>query len=340
MVEEQEREFLRESDLARKICMGEGKQFKNERCPNFDVLTKECKLLRDNPLEVLYKKERCLPEWEFQWRAHKILKKNYPRSLQREDVDLKEFVFGRHDDERDHKAMLDYRVDVPTISRMYGLINLSLKREIERILRQKRLVPPKKKCGTCVHRGPVKPHACQLESFPSKTDGNPFPNKHFGTERKADDAPCDGYVAMVNQLNSFLDEESPIEGGLMGSDSALWLGARTWKEQLEQIHAILDVPVMFKAIRRCAANARPRSKACEIFERWYEENDFIYEYLKKHRGSYERAKSHFLDERIGDHEKKRKAYSKKMERDADDLGKCLSGKERCQELSAPGGEWK
>ena len=154
----------------------------------------------------------------------------------------------------------------------------------------------------------------------------------------ADDAPCDGYVATVNQFNSFLDEESPIEGGLMGSDSALWLGARTWKEQLERIHAIRDVPVMFKAIRRCAANARPRSKACEIFERWYEENDFIYEYLKKHRGSYALAKSQYLDERFGKDEKKRDLYAKKMRLDTENLEKCLSGKERCQELSAPGGE--
>ena len=88
MAEEKESEILRETDLTRKICMGEGKQFKNERCPNFDVLTKECRLLRDNPLEVLYKQERCLPEWEFQHRAHKILKKNFPKSLWREDLDL------------------------------------------------------------------------------------------------------------------------------------------------------------------------------------------------------------------------------------------------------------
>ena len=31
MAEEQEREILRESNLARKICKGEGEQFHNER---------------------------------------------------------------------------------------------------------------------------------------------------------------------------------------------------------------------------------------------------------------------------------------------------------------------
>ena len=61
MAEEQEREVLRESDLARKICKGEGELFNGERCEHFDVLTWECKLLRDNPIEAVYEK-RCLPE--------------------------------------------------------------------------------------------------------------------------------------------------------------------------------------------------------------------------------------------------------------------------------------
>jgi hypothetical protein len=336
MVEEEEPEFLRESDLAREICRGEGERFKGERCEHFDVLTRECELLRDNPIGAVYGK-RCLSREEFNARAFRVME-DYPKDLQEEAFDLDEFIFGRHD-EVDHLGILESKVKFPAIHYMYSLINRGLAHEIPRMLRRRGLLDPRKKCGTCDHRGPVKPHACQLASFPSKTDGNPFPNKHFGAKRKADDPPCDGYVTRLPQFGDFEDDASPVEGGMLRSYSALWLGARTWREQLEQIHAIRDVPVMFKAIRRCAANARTR-KANEIFERWHDENYFILKHLKKHRGSYERAKSHFLDERIGDNEKKRKAYSKKMKRDAEDLEKCLSGRERCQELSSPGGEGK
>lgn len=332
MAEEQEREVLRESDLARKFCRGEGELFNGERCEHFDVLTWECKLLRDNPIEAVFE-QRCLPKTVFYARAFKIMK-GYPKDLRKEALDLDEFVFGRHD-EVDHKGILEYRVRFPAIHYMYSLINRGLSQEIPRILRRRGLLDPIKKCGTCDHRGPVKAHACQLEDFPSKTDGNPFPNKQFGTERKADDSPCDGYEAILPQLGQFEDDAPPIEGGLMRSDSALWLGARTWKEQLEQVHAILDVPVMFKAIRRCAANARTR-KAPERFQRWNEDNTFIYNRLVE-GGTYERAKTEYLDERTLS-DKERKAYLKKMTRDAEDLGKCLSGKERCQELSAPEGE--
>lgn len=337
MAGEQEGEVLGGSKLARKYCKGEGKQFHNERCKHFDPLTWECVLLRHHPLKALYKKERCLPEWKFQRKAHKILKK-YPKRLRREDVDVEKCVFGYSNEKGYHKGILDRGVDVPTISRMYGLINLSLNQEIGRTLRRKQLVPPRKKCGTCVHRGPRKSPVCQLKSFPSKKDGNPFPNEHFGTERKADDAPCDGYETRLPRLGNYDDDDvPPIEGGILRSYSALWLRARTWKEQLEQIHAALDVPVVFKAIRRCANNAATQEYR-EIFQRWYEDNGDIYDYLRKHKESYEKAKSHILNERIGEDKKKRNAYSKKMTRDAEDLGKCLSGKERCRGLSAPGGE--
>jgi hypothetical protein len=335
MVEEQEREVLRESDLARKLCKGEGELFDGERCEHFDVLTWECKLLRDNPIEAVYEK-RCLPRKEFDARALVVMR-DYSEDLREEDVDLDEFIFGRHDEEVDHKGILEYKVKFPAIHYMYSLINRGLTQEIPRILRRRGLIDPIKKCGTCIHRGPVKPHTCQLQGFPSKTDGNPFPNKHFGTERMADDSPCDGYETMLPQLGNFEDDDPPMESGLMGSDSALRLGARTWKEQLEQIHAILDVPVMFNAIRRCAANARTR-KATEIFQRWYEDNAFIYDCLKKTRGSYAVAKSQYLEERFGTNEKKRDPYSKKMRLDTENLEKCLSGKERCQELSGPVGE--
>ena len=109
--------------------------------------------------------------------------RDYPEDLREEDVDLEEFIFGRHDEEVDHKGILEYKVKFPAIHYMYSLINRGLTQEIPRILRRRGLIDPKKKCGTCVHRGPVKPHTCQLESFPSKTGAHPFHNRYFGTER-------------------------------------------------------------------------------------------------------------------------------------------------------------
>ncbi len=116
MVEEQEREVLRESDLARKICKGEGDLFKGERCEHFDALTWECVLLRDNPIEAVYEK-RCLQKREFYAKAHIFLAK-YPMDFRGEDVDLEEFIFGRHDDKKDRKGILEYELQVPAIHYM------------------------------------------------------------------------------------------------------------------------------------------------------------------------------------------------------------------------------
>jgi hypothetical protein len=110
-----------------------------------------------------------------------------------------------------------------------------------------------------------------------------------------------------------------------------------WKDQLEQFEAVLDVPVIFKGIRRCANNAKGRKDA-QKFERWYEDNAFIYHQLVEKGGSYEQAKSQYLEEKFGKNDKDRDAYATKMRRDKEKLEECLSGKERCQELSAPGGE--
>jgi hypothetical protein len=332
MVEEQDREVLRESELARKICMGEGKQFKNERCPHFDVLTWECVLLRDNPIRAVYEK-RCLLKREFYAKAHIFLTK-YPMDFRGEDVDLDEFIFGRHEDKKDRKGILEYELVVPAIHYMYSLINLSLKREIERILKDKDLIPKNRQCGNCVHRNPTEPHICRLEHIPGNKAFKPFYNQYFEIERKADDKACAGHVVFALYLKRF-NESAPVEDGLLGERS-LRLGAVGWKAQLEQFEAAVDVPVMFKAIQRCATNARTR-KAEEKFQRWYEDNAFIYKRLVEGE-TYEQAKSQYVEERFGKNEKKRDAYTTKMRRDTENLGKCLSGKERCRELSGSEGE--
>ncbi len=331
MVGEQEREVLRESDLARKICKGEGELFDGERCEHFDVLTWECVLLRDNPIEAVYGK-RCLQKKEFYAKAH-IFLTHYPEHLRGEHVDLEEFIFGRHDELVDRKGILEYELQVPAIHYMYSLINRSLKREIEHILKKKDLIPKNRQCGNCVHRNPSEPHICRLEHIPGSKVVKPFYNQYFETERKAEDTACAGHVVFALHVNPF-NEATPVEDGLLGERS-LRLGAVGWREQLERFEASLDRPEVFKAMRRCANNARTR-KATERFQRWYEDNAFIYHRLVV-GGTYEQAKSLCLDARTVS-DKNRKAYSKKMTRDAEDLEKCLSGKERCQELSAVGGE--
>ena len=274
-------------------------------------------------------------------RARKFLKK-YPEHLRGQDVDLEEFIFGRHDDKhddkKDRKGILEYELVVPAIHYMYSFINRGLKREIEHILKDKDLVPKNRRCGNCVHRRPADPHICQLEQIPGNKAVRPHENRYFGTERTAEDPPCGGHVALIPHLNPLNDEVAAMEVSLTGSHTALRLGALGWKDQLEQFEALLDVHLIFKAIRRCAANATKR-KTKEMFQRWYDDNTRIYQILTDEDTLYVKAKSRYLDEKTSSVEK-RKAYSAIMREDKGRLGKCLSGEERCQELSAPGGEGK
>ncbi len=165
-----------------------------------------------------------------------------------------------------------------------SLINRSLKREIEHILKKKDLIPKNRQCGNCVHRNPSEPHICRLEHIPGNKGLKPFYNQYFETERKAEDTACAGHVVFALHVNPF-NEATPVEDGLLGERS-LRLGAIGWKEQLEQFHGTLDVPVLFKAIRRCVKNA-PTRKTAERFQRWYEDNAFIYHRLLE--GGYVRT---------------------------------------------------
>jgi len=325
MANDSEREILRESDQARKICLGQGNKFKGEKCEHFDLEVWECKLLRNNPIEAVYNK-RCLPKREFYARAHIILT-HYPEHLRDEDVDLEEFIHGRHDKERDRKGILEYNVRVAAIHYMYSLINRSLAQEIERILKNKGLVPTVRQCGNCVHRSSADPHICQLEEIPTKAGGKPLYNPHFGTERGVSDKACDWHRRIAFFGNP-LDQEGPFAKDEHGNTVRLERGSRTYPREIAQAEAPRDVRILFKALRKCMLGASSPKKA-EVFKRWLVDNAYIYRHLSGR--NYEAAKSRLLDKRTGSKEE-REAYSAKVSRDCKNLERCLSGEERCEGL--------
>jgi hypothetical protein len=249
-----EREVLLQSQLARLICRGYGEQFQTEGpCPHFDSSAWECRLLRNGLISAVFSK-RCLPKREIYQRAHMILT-HYPKHLQGEDVDLEVFIYGRHDDTGGRKGILESAVQVPAIHYMYALINLSLRREIERILRNKGLIPATKQCGNCIHRGPVEPHVCQLENIPTRKGDKRLYNRYFRTERGASDEACDGHTALAFFTDP-LDEAGPLARDENGSIVQLHKGCSTNPGEAAQAEGRRDVRVVFKALRECMMNAK------------------------------------------------------------------------------------
>lgn len=282
----------------------------------------ECKLLRNNPLEAVYN-IRCLPEREFYLRARWILKK-YPEHLRGVDLDLTEFIHGRHDSEKDRKGMLEYKVHVPAIHYMYSLINKSLVREVEHLLKKKHLIPSVKQCGNCIHRAAIEPYVCELEEIPGKIGGASSYNKHYGTDRKATDSPCAGHIFAgtfhnpIHEAGHFIQDEE-------GTVTRFERGVKTYPREIALAEASRDVRIVFKVLRECI-KAAPSPHKAEIFKRWLLDRAYIYRHLSG-RG-YEAAKSKLLDQRT-DSKKEREAYSAKVCRDNEKLEKCLSPGERC-----------
>jgi hypothetical protein len=298
------------------ICLGLGHRFSGSACPHYARGTGECELLLERGIAGVYEFGRCLNETELLVRLHRVLE---GFGFDHEGFQIHEFLFGtlEQDDSHSYKGLLQRRLSENNIVVLYEYVNKSLYAYTKRILRMRRLITDRRRCGSCKHLPPSSPRICQLREI------HGLENSRFGLLRLAHESVCEGY----EPLRTFFDQADTVgctadrEDGM--NDGTHQVVAEPWDEKC---FAQLDVHSILNLMMKCRNNA-PMSKRREIETRRLEDVNFLYGCLLREK-SLEEAKTLLLNQKAGT-PKEREAVRRRLDRDLEAVGSCLSQPKSC-----------
>lgn len=171
---------MAKTDVVNSICKGEEKRFRGEVCEYYDQNTKECTLLRDEPLRVVFEKGRCQPfENIVRKRVIKYLREfKYQESLEN---------MTRIAESIAEQYIKPARLRVHTLPALLRFIGTIVFRKVIDRLEEEGILP-KKECGACRHLSQTEPHFCERAML--IINEQEIPNPHYRETRNPSDYAC------------------------------------------------------------------------------------------------------------------------------------------------------
>jgi hypothetical protein len=172
-------------DLISLFCKGKSGGVPR-KCNDFIPLTKECRLLKDQKMAMVFEKGRCIP-YKMVERAVKGNLKLYEHLLSPQDS-IEHYLPALTFEiaERIKARQLKQRW---TIYFLKGYINRAVYHEVIRRLEDDGIVL-KGICGNCIHLSRSKQYTCERETIISIEQGGEVENPYYGKIRKQSDSSC------------------------------------------------------------------------------------------------------------------------------------------------------
>lgn len=171
---------MAKTDFVNSICKGKEKRFRGEVCESYDQNTKECALLRDEPLQVVFKKGRCQP---FENIVRKLVIKYLRKFKYQESLDNMTRIAESIAEQYIKPARLRVHT-FPALLRFIGTI--VFRKVIDRL--EEEGVLPKKECGACRHLSQTEPYFCERGMV--IINNEEIPNQHYRETRNPSDYAC------------------------------------------------------------------------------------------------------------------------------------------------------
>lgn len=172
-------------DLISLFCEGKTGGFPR-KCDDFIQFTKECRLLKEQEMAMIFERGRCTP-YEMVKGAVKGNLRLYEHLLTPQDsIDHYLHALTFEIAERIKARQLKQGW---TIYFLKGYINRSVYCEVARRLEEEGIVP-KGICGNCIHLSRSKHYTCERETIMLIEQGSEVENPYYGKKRKQSDPSC------------------------------------------------------------------------------------------------------------------------------------------------------
>jgi hypothetical protein len=296
----------------RDICGGEDDELKevwHKPCKHYDAPSAECKVLKSGKIPDVLDRDYEQCQLIVTRYADKLLK--WKTKLDRQITDHEELDFGALFQGLHRKSLKGFDLkkgQTYDVEFWFRYVRRFVYREITRRLRELRVIPRDKKCGTCVHLSPLEPFLCELRDFVDKETKKRFRNPFFQLERKKDAAGCRGYKPKAISVVG-LPKKEASSGSENGED-------RIDSEEDARIAGV-DLSMLVEALTEKINDPETLEKEKSLFERQRTLIIDLYQLLRQ--GIAAEVMCGELRRRTTDDEKERERLRKKMKEDRQDL---------------------